>query len=247
MKPIPFILLILPVFGFGPCIAYGAESPTVPDEKSAAKESPTLGRFLEQFSAEYGIHIYLDERLRDRPVNPRMQPSEPAEAILRRVTAAYSRAYAYTGPSKAESRLQGIWVFEDADPAEVDFLVLPGTESNPATSENEKRSATVPAGDTARTITGKDLLNQGVRFTRSPIGTPVTTPRARRRQPDYRPSAEDMRKARAIAVQRQKVEELIQHHQRRQGLLRKHKSRIQTIQTQEKDGEHRFVQKRPDF
>jgi hypothetical protein len=251
MKPGRFIRVILLITGLLPLAALGAEaSPPTAETASQDENTDTLGRFLERFSVEHGIEIYLDDRLRDRPVDTRISRAESAEAILRRVTAPYSRAYAYTGPSKSESRLQGIWIFEGENPAEVDFMVQTGTAATPIESAETRPGATAlpaEARDTARTIKGKDLLQPGVRLTRSPIGTPLPEPRARRRQPDYRPSGAAIRQARAEAARRQKVEELIQHHQRRQGLLHKHKSRIQRILTQEEVGEHEFVQKRPGF
>jgi hypothetical protein len=251
MKRSRFILGVLLITGLLPSAALGAEAPPPTAETADEAESTgTLGRFLERFSAEHGIEIYLDERLRDRPVNIRTVQTESAEAILRRVTAPYSRAYAYTGPSKSESRLAGIWVFEGEDPADVDFVVSTGTAGTPAGSAETRPGGTAlpaEAGDTARTIKGKDLLKRGVRLTRSPLGTPVPEPRARRRRPDYRPSGAAMRQARSEAVRRRQIEAFRRQQVRRRYLLQKQTAEIQRIRRQEADGEHQFLQKRPDF
>lgn len=223
----------------------GDSSPTSNETATDSQDFRTLGQTLEKISGERGIDVYLDERLRDRPGPGNLFEKEETEGALRRIISPYSHAFSYVGASKADSRMEGVWVFEGADPAEVDFMVFPGTKPGTAASGTGKTYATARIGETGRTIKGKDLLKQGVRFTRDPLGAPVINSRKAHQPPDFKPDADAMRQTRAEALRRQKVEEIRRNQVRRRNLLRKQEEKARSVRDAENGEGLRFTKEKP--
>ncbi len=212
-----------------------AGSMQVTDRDGAGRPDPaTLGGFLERLSAEGGFEIYLDERLRDRPVDAAVRFEKDPESALRRLASRYSHAFSYAGPSKAESRIREVWLFTEGDPGGIDFWVYSGKPTGGGNPEGERAGpAAALTGDTGRTIKGKDLLKKGIRFTRGPLGTPVLDPRRGHGRPDYRPTVRQMRRAREEADRRQQVERIRRFQVRRNRLKRRHEIRVRAARARD--------------